>query len=330
MIRKMIRNNWNFGAKSIIAIVMLAFSSVFFLEREYLMEQMAVRLTKTEKDGPGSIILDTTSLENEGIGAVMSGLRQILTLSDMTGYGIVMKKRTVAHGYDVSEMISFPSRREKKKECVYHKFPKKILHGLQWGELNNIDEESIRELLNCEKIVVKRYLNHPRTVSPRTDRLVRQALEFDRNTENRGTCVLQRAGDVEHKIKDGKGNHWDIDVKRVRPILDIVRSKNRSVTVATETKESTWIRERYGKIILKNGGGPLKLMADFYRCRCLFISAGSSFASLIAQITEPDNVIYMEDREGFVMGARPYNYSKMPNYHMINDDAESMARLCIS
>ena len=128
-------------------------------------------------------------------------------------------------------------------------------------------------------------------------------------------------GDVERKIRQGKGNQWAIDERRTIPIINGVRKRlkdgnknNNGVpvnfVVSTETEFEDEVRRVYRPDILSNKE-PLEMVVNILgNCRCLFISSGSSFAVSIVQIVQPDYIVFSESSVGFQFDAPRYQFEE--------------------
>ena len=154
------------------------------------------------------IRLEGKSILNEGLGAIVQGLKPVLLLANATGAVITAHDKILGHGYHLKKYLRLSSFiRGNRILCNASRSISNLLHRI----VNECERFPYHELprifTNCNMIVVTKYLVHPRPCLFRTAPLVRAMMRFSRKkTKRNDICVLRRGGDVEKKIMKGFSN----------------------------------------------------------------------------------------------------------------------------
>lgn len=279
------------------------------------------------------IRLDGKSIINEGLGAVVQGLKPVLLLANATGAVITAHDKISGHGYHLNKYIRLdPFIRGNRIKCAASKNISKLLNRIV-TECNDFPYHELPHLFTgCNMIVITKYLVHPRTCLERTAPLVRAITRFKRAKTNRDSvCLLRRGGDVEDRILSGKNNVWALDNARMIPVLDKVRKRGARIVVITETRLEALVRKRFRPHILSNKEPIQIVVRRLDTCRCLFVSSGSSFAVTMVQVSSPTHVIYTESHSEFKFSVTPYPYDEFgERAHSVLEDATKLADLCVS
>lgn len=291
------------------------------------------------------IHISDEAIKGEGVGAVISGLKGVLMLANYTGAAVTMHDKTSGHGYPLSRYLRFSKvpGRLSEKSSLAERVVCKITGGADklfarmTKECEQFDYSSLRDLgvfRNCNTVIPQRYLNHPRTCLHQTAELVRKFTRFDMppaGTVKNDICVLRRGGDVETKILKGKGNMWAIDKKKTLPVLQALRRLGANITLVTETRQNVAKLGRLYSADVVSNKEPLRVvMTRLSRCRCLFVSGGSSFAAAVVQITDPTYAVYTESRLMFSFrGVAGYAYEEFgPRAVSVLSGREKLVRVC--
>lgn len=283
---------------------------------------------------PLEIRLSKDAIKTEGIGAVLSGIKGALLLSNYTGAALTMNDKSSGHGYNLKKYLRLGS------PLWIHRIPCNLTKGIS-QILNSIVEsceqfdyselESFGVFNNCNMVTVEKYLNHPRSCLKHTQDLVRDATNFrlPDNGMREDICVLRRGGDVENKILNEEGNMWAIDENKTIPILREASKRGRRIVLVTETSLQSQIEQIYQPHVFSNRESLDQVVSRISQCRCSFVASASSFAMAMMQITQPEYIVYTENRDGFSFETKPYAYEEYgPNAVSLLNGTEAIADLC--
>lgn len=288
---------------------------------DYNTPQPAFVESSSDSNRTLEIRLVEDALRTEGLGAVLSGLKPVLLLAHTTGAVITARNiDSGSHGYKLRKYLRL------KDPLKGARITCNLSESMTAGLLSRIVAECERfdytiiaaygVFTNCDTLIVRRYLLHPRTCVAHTAALARAfsrlhpRKERERSVDRTDVCILRRGGDVERRIVNGLGNMWAIDEARTLPLLKRMRKRGRRIVLVTETTREALVLARYRPDILSNSDHLRVVVRILTRCRCMFVSAGSSFAATMVQLTQPKYVVYTVSRPGFSFNVTPYNYSE--------------------
>lgn len=149
------------------------------------------------------IHLGASAFDNEGIGAVHSGLKIVLLLANYTGATITSPDHCSDHGYSFKRYLKLLEPTAKRVRCETPKIDLVLQRPTSECEAFNYTTLSKYDIFSkCNSVVVSQYLNHPPSCLNHSADLVRGITKFSKLPPQCRTnaCVLQRGGDVEDKI----------------------------------------------------------------------------------------------------------------------------------
>lgn len=252
----------------------------------------------------------------EGLGSMLSTLKSVLLLSNWTGATITGNPVVSGHGYSTSKY--FNMAKPLKRGRIICNIPQRDISNLLKSIIGNCTKFPVSSLSflfrNCNTLIVSSVPVHPRNCLKATAPLVRNFVKFNltqkHNVPKSDLCVLRRGGDVETKIRRGDGNVWAIDESRTILLIEQLKKKAVRIVLSTETNFADEIRKKY-KVDLFSNREPLhRVVKVLSACRCLFVSAGSSFGVTIAQIVDPAYIVYAVNAQNFSFNIAPYNYAQ--------------------
>ncbi|CAN8064411.1 unnamed protein product [Agarophyton chilense] len=262
------------------------------------------------------IFLQPSAVKIEGIGAVLSGLKPVLLLSQYTNARITMHDNFTGHGYNMSQYLQFgtPFPPWQRVPCnITFNMRKLLVRIVEQCEHFNLSElHQLRLFDKCNSISISKYIAHPRVCLKHTQNLVRSFTKFRNidDTPKNHVCVLRRGGDIEHIILAGEGNKYAIDEQLTLPILHNVSRRGGKVALITETEHEQQLKALYKPHVFSNFDSLERVVSLLGRCRCTFVSSGSSFAAAMMQITRPSYIVYTSSREGFSFEERWYSFEE--------------------
>lgn len=283
---------------------------------------------------PLEIRLSKDAIKTEGIGAVLSGMKAALLLSNYTGAALTMEDKSSGHGYKLKKYIRLGNPLSTHRiPCNLTKDISQILKNIveSCEQFDYSELESFGVFNDCNLVTVQAYLNHPRSCLKHTQDLVRDATHFrlPDNGIREDICVLRRGGDVENKILKGEGNMWAIDENKTIPILREASRRGRRIVLVTETGRQSQVEQTYQPHVFSNRESLDQVVSRISRCRCSFVASASSFATAMMQITQPEYIVYTESRDGFSFETEPYAYEEYgPNAVSLLKGIKAIADLC--
>lgn len=277
------------------------------------------------------------AVRNEGIGAVLAGLKPVLLLANYTGAVITMRDKSSGHGYSLRRYLNFlVPLGGSRVICDQLADPIHVLLDRIANECDRFNSSVLSDLgvfNECNTLLVDRYLSHPRPCIAYSAPLIRAATKFniDPHAEKTDVCLMRRGGDVEDRIRAGEGNMWALDEPRTKPIMEAVKAAGAKIVVVTETKREDEVRNVYDPDVLSNKEDLDKVVAHLQKCRCTFIAAASSFAAAMMQVTMPEHIIYTESRDGFEYETQPYPYGEYGDRAIpLGRGTDAIVELCAS
>lgn len=255
----------------------------------------------------------------EGIGAVVSNFRPVLQLAHLTGAVIVGKDTRSSHGYQMTEYIKMGKRHPNRKNCDLGENIYDVLINIS-KKCTNYDLNSLEELgvfKNCNTVIIPILpSSKPRTCLKETIPLVQNFLQpslqiAPMSNYRTDVCVVRRGGDMERRIASGIANYTAIDEKHTLPIIQSLKEMGARIVLITQTKTAQVVLQKYNPDIFSNQEHLPLTFKRLSNCRCLFISAGSSFALLATIISSPSFIVHTEPAPDFEFRFEPYAYHEL-------------------
>lgn len=311
----MVRFRLTLAYRTITLYVLYIAASVILLSIHFLHLQ-APSISKSSTCPSYEIHLNRHAIsKQEGIGAVLSGLKPVAMFANYTSALITTSDKRSGHSYRISKYIRVHRSCIPKRRRVACDLSRPIEHILsqmvqQCHKFNFSLLETYGVFRNCNYVAVSGFLGHPRTCVKHTQHLINNLTNWRASTAERNdVCVLRRGGDVERRIMNGEGNMWAIDEQKTVPILRQLSRQGANIVLSTETHMKN-IRSLYHADVYSNRERLDVVVQRLSLCRCLFISVSSSFAAAMVQITQPTFIVHTQSRDGFKFDVEPYNYSE--------------------
>ncbi|KAI0559952.1 hypothetical protein FGB62_130g158 [Gracilaria domingensis] len=292
--------------------------------------------SSTLSSGPLEIYLEPSAVKIEGIGAVLSGLKPILMLANVTGARITMNDNFTGHGYNMSRYLDIqqPFPDSMRVPCNVTFNVRKFLVDIV-EECDSYDFTAwlrrLRIFHGCNSLSVSKYIAHPRMCLKHTQDLVTSFTKFETRPqiEKNDVCVLRRGGDIEDIIRSGEGNKHAIDEELTVPILRQVKERGGKVVLVTETNYEDELRQLYEPHVFSNFEDLQTVVSRLESCRCTFVSSSSAFATAMLQITKPTYMVYTSSRPGFSFSDRWYHLDEFGRFAIdVTSDRQSIVESC--
>lgn len=278
-------------------------------------------------------------MKREGIGAVVSNLKAVLYLANETGASVTGHNVRSQHGYRIREFVNLGKPLHNRTECEIKGDMNLILRQIS-EECETFDFGSLAEIgffKNCNTVVIPALEPiHPRTCIKKTMPFVHQFLRLELNfstdiSEYKDICVARRGGDMEKRIKSGGAQQSAIDEKYTLPILSHLKEKGSRIVLVTQTTNEEEVIQKYQPDIFSNNEDLHVTFQRLSRCRCLFISSGTSFALFLVYITNPHYIVYTESAPDFRFLYPAYEYKEFGNRAIsVRSNNETLLKRCFS